>query len=74
MAENVSAVNMATVEFYEAEFSDKLLGAMYLPAKRLFESADTLGKTVCKLLHLNSVAVIYYNQDGSIAARDVIFR
>ena len=66
--------SLATVEFYESDHSDKLIGAVCVPAKRLFEDAEVLGKTICKLLHLNSVFTIYYNHEGGIAAHDTIFR
>ena len=66
---------VSCVEFYADEITCReLIGAVNVPSKSVFDCAAQFGKLICKTNKLNSVAVIYYNQDGSIASRDVIYR
>ena len=66
---------MACVEFYADDVSYKqLIGAVNVPAKSVFASAQQFARLICKTNRLDAVAVIYYNQDGSIGSRDVIYR
>lgn len=66
--------NLGTVELYEPSPDDRMIGAFYVPAKRMAEGAETMAKAVCKLMHLDAVAVICYDRDGAETARDLIFR
>lgn len=65
---------LSPVEFYTSDIYDQMIGAVDVPTKRLFEAADALGKTICRVRKLNSVGVIYYNCDGKETGRDVVYR
>ena len=53
-----------TAEFYKDPFLTSLVGAVDVPAKRMIEAAQTIGKTICKVIHADTLETSFINSAG----------
>jgi len=65
---------MITIEFYADTLHTALIGAVDVPAKRVMESAETLGKAVCRVRKLNVVECVMIDENGNSVDQCFIFR
>jgi len=66
--------NKVTAEFYKDPFLTNLVGAVDIPAKRMMEAAQAIGKTICKVLHADTLETSFINADGERIDRILIHR
>lgn len=53
-----------TAEFYRDPLLVTLVGAVDVPAKRMIEAAQTIGKTICRVLHADTLETSFINSTG----------
>lgn len=63
-----------TAEFYSDALLTTLVGAVDVPAKRMVEAAETIGKTICRVLHLSYMETIFIGPEGESLDRMVVHR
>lgn len=63
-----------TVEFYQDALLTHMVGAAELPRKRMVESAQTIGKAMCRVLHLNLLEARLLDADGNQIDHMVVYR
>ena len=63
-----------TAEFYRDPFLTNLVGAVDVPAKRMIEAAQTIGKTICKVIHDDTLETSFINSAGEQIDRILIHR
>lgn len=63
-----------TVEYYGDPLLTKLIGAADVPAKRMMEAAQTIGKAICRMNGLNSMETVLLDGNGEKIDQIVVFR
>lgn len=63
-----------TAEYYGDPLLVKLVGAVDIPAKRMIEAADTIGKAICKVIHADKLDTILIDEHGECVDRIIIHR
>ena len=56
--------NKVTAEFYSDPLLVNLVGAVDVPAKRMIEAAQTIGKTICRVIHADALEASLINWNG----------
>lgn len=56
--------DIVTAEFYKDPLMTILVGAVDVPAKRMIEAAQTIGKTICKVIHADTLETSFVNAYG----------
>ena len=63
-----------TVEYYADPLQAQLIGAVDVPANRRMETAQSIGKAICKALDLTAMDAVMIDGDGNIAGKIVVRR
>ena len=63
-----------TAEFYSDALLVGLVGAVDLPAKRMIEAAEIIGKAICRVLHLDLLETVFISAGGETIDRIVVHR
>ena len=66
--------NKVTLEFYGDPLLTQLIGAVDVPAKRMIEAAQAIGKTVCKVIHADVLETVLIGPQGETIDHIVIHR
>ena len=61
---NGRETNKVTAEFYSDPLLVNLVGAVDVPAKRMIEAAQTIGKTICRVIHADTLETSFVNAYG----------
>ena len=65
---------MVTIEFYSDPLLIQMIGAVYVEKKRCQEHAQTMGKTLCRVRHVNTVEAVILDENGDRIDQVVIYR
>ncbi len=63
-----------TVEYYGDPLQVKLIGAVDVPANRRIETAQSIGKAICKALGLKSMDAVLIDKDGNKTDQIIVWR
>jgi len=71
MAETIPKV---TVEYYGDPLLIKLIGAVDVPAARMMENAQSIGKAICGTLGLKTLDAVFIGENGDKIDQIVVNR
>lgn len=63
-----------TAEFYRDSLLIGLVGAVDVPRKRMIESTEHLGKTICRVCKLDCVDAVLIDENGDAIDQIVVHR
>ncbi|MBR3740601.1 MAG: hypothetical protein IKN04_09110 [Clostridia bacterium] len=63
-----------TVEYYADPLLVKLIAAVDVPEKRKMDTAQTIGKALCRVLGLNSMDAVLIGANGEKIDQIVVYR
>lgn len=63
-----------TAEFYGDPLCEQLIGAVDVPAKRMIEAAQAIGKTICKVVRANTLETVLIGSHGELIDRILVHR
>lgn len=66
--------DLVTIEFYGDPLGVKLIGAVDVPKKRMMESAEALGKAICRVNKMNLVECVMIGEDGEKMDSATVYR
>lgn len=66
--------DMVTAEYYRDPMQINLVGAVDVPAKRMNEAAQIIGKTICRVLHLDTLDTVFIGCGGEKIDHIVVHR
>lgn len=74
MSENTAQPKDMTAEFYDDPLGVHMVGAFYIPKKRVMEYVESMGKLLCRIRKTNSVEVVLYDHGGVLADKITVYR
>lgn len=74
LLENTTQSKDMTAEFYDDPLGVHMIGAFYIPAKRMVEYVEAMGKLLCRIRKINSVEVFLYSCGGELADKMIVYR